>query len=298
MILLTNLNQVGITALSRGEIRIVQSSMVGSILSGTLLVSVLQLAVASSIFTEIFVQILGSCFLAGGYNRNTLAFNKDVTSIMSSLMIIASLSLIVPSSLYATFEKSSESDDHVLALSYVASIILLGFYVIYLYFQLSSHKHLFEAEEEEHHDLGPIAASIVLILATVGVTVCSDSLVDSIDGIVEASGVSRTFIGLIVVPIVGNAGEYATTVKASMKDKLNLAISVVVGSTLQIALFVTPFLVILGWIIGQPMALHFDTFETTVFFLAIAVVTCVIRDGRTNYFEGVLLIGTYVSLLA
>ena len=211
---------------------------------------------------------------------------------MSSLMIVASISLIVPSALYATFSKSSEPDEHILVLSYVTSIILLIFYIIYLYFQLKSHKHLFEAEEEEAHELGPVAASIVLILATVGVTVCSDALVDSIDGIVEASGVSRTFIGLIIVPIVGNAGEYATTVKAAMKDKLNLAISVVVGSTLQIALFVTPFLVILGWIIGQPMALRFDTFETTVFFLAIVVVTCLIRDGRTNYFEGVLLIGT------
>jgi calcium/proton exchanger cax len=128
-------------------------------------------------------------------------------------------------------------------------MILLIFYIIYLYFQLKSHKKLFEAEEEGH-ELGPIAASIVLILATVGVMVCSDALVDRIDKIVEASGVSRTFIGLIIVPIVGNAGEYATTVKAAMKDKLNLAVSVVVGSTLQIALFVTPFLVILGWIIG------------------------------------------------
>jgi calcium/proton exchanger len=211
---------------------------------------------------------------------------------MSSLMIVASISLIVPSALYATFSKSSEPDKHILVLSYITSIILLIFYLIYLYFQLKSHKHLFESEEEEGHDLGPIAASIVLILSTVGITFCSDSLVDSIDGIVEASGVSKTFIGLIIVPIVGNAGEYATTVKAAMKDKLNLAISVVVGSTLQIALFVTPFLVILGWIIGEPMALRFDTFETTCFFLAIVVLSCLIQDGRTNYFEGVLLIGT------
>jgi calcium/proton exchanger len=217
---------------------------------------------------------------------------------MSTLMIVASASLVVPSALFATFasSKSLKPDDPILALSYVTSIILLVFYLVYLYFQLKSHKNLFEAEEEELHDLGPVAASIILIMATVGVTVCSDSLVDSIDGIVQASHVSKTFIGLIIVPIVGNAGEYATTVKASMKDKLNLAIAVVVGSTLQIALFVTPFLVILGWIIGQPMTLHFDTFETTVFFLAIVVVTCLVRDGRTNYFEGVLLIGTCVTL--
>ncbi|KAF8859243.1 Calcium/proton exchanger, partial [Acephala macrosclerotiorum] len=265
---------VGITALSRDEFRIVQSSMVGSILSGTLL-------------------ILGSCFVAGGWSRDTLTWTKDVTSIMSSLMMIASISLIIPSALSATFAESTELDGHILVLSYVTSIILLIFYIVYLYFQMGSHKHLFTEEDEESHDLGPIAASIVLILATVGVMVCSDSLVESIDGIVEASGVSRTFIGLIIVPIVGNAGEYATTVKASMKGKLNLAVSVVVGSTLQIALFVTPFLVILGWIIGHNMDLRFDTFETTVLFLSVVVVTCLIRDGKTNYFEGALLCGTY-----
>jgi len=213
---------------------------------------------------------------------------------MSSLMIVASASLIIPSALYSTLPQSNstEPDIHILTLSYITSIILLAFYLVYLYFQLKSHARLFEAAEEEGHDLSPVAASIVLIMATVGVMVCSDSLIDSIDGIVEASHVSRTFIGLIIVPIVGNAGEYATTVKAALKGKLDLAIAVVVGSTLQIALFVTPFLVILGWIIGQPMELRFDTFETTVFFLAVVVVNCLIRDGRTNYFEGALLIGT------
>jgi calcium/proton exchanger cax len=121
---------------------------------------------------------------------------------------------------------------------------------------------------------------------------CSDYLIDSIDGLVEASGVSRTFIGLIIVPIVGNAGEYATTVSAAMKNRLDLAIGIVVGSTLQIALFVTPFLVILGWIIDRQMALKFDTFETTIFSLSVVVVNCLIRDGRTIYFEGALLMGT------
>ena len=289
--------QVGITALIRGEISIVQSSMVGSILSSILLVRTPYPPVSTLPLLKI-MEILGSCFFSAGYDKAVVKFNMDVTSIMSSLMIVASASLIVPSVLYASFEspEPSDSEDPVLVLSYIASIILLIFYVIYLYFQLKSHAHLFKdsnaGEEAEVHKLDGWAASVVLILATVGVTVCSDYLVDSIDGIVEASHISRSFIGLIIVPIVGNAGEYVTTVKAAMTNKLDLAIGIVVGSTLQIALFVTPFLVILGWIIGQNMELRFDPFETTVFFLAVVVVNCLIRDGRTNYFEGALLVGT------
>lgn len=216
---------------------------------------------------------------------------------MSSLMVVSSASLIVPSVLYATSapSKVSDSDDYILTLSRIASIILLILYLVYLYFHLISHASLFtqcEEENSETNELGPWAASLVLIAATVGVTVCSDYLVDSIDGVVETLHVSRAFIGLIIVPIVGNAGEYATTVSASMRKKLDLAIGVVVGSTLQIALLVTPFLVILGWAIKQPMSLRFNTFETTVFSLAVLVVNYLIQDGRTNYFAGALLVGT------
>jgi calcium/proton exchanger len=244
------------------------------------------------------VEILGSCFFVAGYGKETALFNMDMTSIMSSLMIVSSGALIIPSALGPDSPQSEPSDEtpDVLVLSYITSIILLFFYVVYLYFKLKSHAHLFHAcivvEEDNSYRLDPWAASTVLIVATIGVAVCSDYVVDSVDGIVEASGVSRAFIGLIVVPIVGNAGEYVTTVTASMKNQLDLAIGVVAESTLQIALFVTPFLVVLGWIIGQQMALDFDRFEITVFFLAVIVVNCLIRDGRTNYFEGALLVGT------
>lgn len=101
------------------------------------------------------IKLYSHVCLAGGYNRVVLKVNKDVTSIMSSLMIVASISLIVPSTLYATFSKSSEPEEHILTLSYVTSTILLIFYLVYFYFQLKSHKHLFEAEEEEGHELGP-----------------------------------------------------------------------------------------------------------------------------------------------
>ncbi|KAE8140352.1 plasma membrane calcium-transporting ATPase [Aspergillus pseudotamarii] len=272
---------VGITAVTQGEINIVQSSMVGSILSGTLLV-------------------LGCCFLGGGYGKETLSFNIDVTQIMSSLMIVASTSLIIPSALYSTtLAELPEGDDYILTLSHITSIVLLIFYLVYLYFQLKSHAHLFastEEESDEKRELEPLPASIILILATLGVTVCSDYLVEGVDGFVEVYGVSRAFLGMIVVPIVGNAGEFAITVNAAMGGKLDLAIGVIVGSTLQIALFVTPFLVMCGWVLGQPMSLQFNTFETACFSLAVVVMNCLTREGKSNYFEGLLLIGTYLII--
>ncbi|OQE94363.1 hypothetical protein PENNAL_c0004G04115 [Penicillium nalgiovense] len=272
---------VGITAVRQGEISIVQSSMVGSILSGNLL-------------------ILGVSLFCGGYAKDVVKCNVDVSGILSSLMVVSSATLIIPSVLYSTIpSKSQEVEASILSLSRAASVVLLTFYLVYLYFQLKSHSELFvddEPEEEEERVLGPWSASIILILATLGVTVCSDRLVDSVDGFVDKWHVSRAFIGLIVVPIVGNAGEFNTVINSSTKGNMDLAIGVIVGSTLQIALFVSPFLVMCGWIIGQPMSLRYSPFETVVFFLSVIIVDCLIRGGRSNYYEGLLLVGTYLII--
>ncbi|GAB1197258.1 hypothetical protein APSETT444_006551 [Aspergillus pseudonomiae] len=166
--------------------------------------------------------VLGCCFLGGGYGKETISFNVDVTQVMSSLMIVASTSLIIPSALYSTtLSELPEGDDYILTLSHITAIFLLIFYLVYLNFQLKSHAHLFastEEESDEKRELEPLPASIILILATLGVTVCSDYLVEGVDGFVEVYGVSRAFLGMIVVPIVGNAGEFAITVNAAMGD--------------------------------------------------------------------------------
>ncbi|EKV05766.1 hypothetical protein PDIG_71950 [Penicillium digitatum PHI26] len=272
---------VGITAVRQGEISIVQSSMVGSILSGNLL-------------------IFGVSLFCGGYGKDVVKFNVDVSGILSSLMVVSSATLIIPSVLYSTIpSKSHDVQASVLGLSRAASVVLLIFYLVYLYFQLRSHSELFlddTQEEEEDRVLGPWSASLILILATLGVTVCSDRLVDSVDGFVERWHVSRAFIGLIVVPIVGNAGEFNTVVNSSIKGNMDLAIGVIVGSTLQIALFVSPFLVMCGLVIGQPMSLRYSPFETVVFFISVIIMDCLIRGGRSNYYEGSLLVGTYLII--
>ena len=276
------LAQVSIVALKNGEIRIVQSSMLGSILSNTLLV-------------------LGCCFVAGGVTHREQSFNSTVASTMSSLMAVASASLIIPATLYAALSHSKSSSlDNILILSHGTAIILLILYVLYLVFQLKTHADMFEeqeveaqndeGEEEEEH-LSPWSAGVALVVITVMVAVCAEYLVDSIDSIVQEVHISKTFIGLILLPIVGNAAEHVTAVVVAMKDKMDLAIGVAIGSSMQIALLVTPFLVILGWIIDQPMTLHFQTFETVVFFVSILVVNYIIQDGKSNYLEGAMLLG-------
>ncbi|KAL2350190.1 Ca2+:H+ antiporter [Cryomyces antarcticus] len=283
---------VSIVALKNGEIRIVQASMLGSILSNILLV-------------------LGCCFIAGGLNPanpKEQTFNSTVASTMSSLMAVATASLIIPATLYAALPNPNHSDagdKKILLLSHGTSIILLILYVMYLYFQLKSHKELFDEEqqteggdgaEQEPAILSPWAAGVALVLVTVVVAVCAEYLVDSIDSIVQTAHISKTFIGLVLLPIVGNAAEHVTACVVAYKNKMDLAIGVAIGSSMQIALFVTPFLVILGWIIGQPMTLHFQMFETVVFFVSVLVVNYLIQDGKSNYLEGAMCLGTYIII--
>jgi len=295
---------VSIIALKEKQIRIVQASMLGSILSNLLLV-------------------LGCCFIAGGITRVQQTFNQTVAQTMSSLMALATAGLLIPAAFHATlpppkskhgFPEPGSSDTLILSLSRGVSIILLVVYILYLLFQLKTHKSLFEEQAQEADDgiittslppdesdvkpeeqkLSVLSSIIVLIVATTLVSLCADYLVGSIDDIVESSGLSKTFIGLIVIPIVGNAAEHVTAIIVAMKDKMDLAIGVAVGSSLQIAKFVTPFMVLVGWIIDVPMSLYFSTFETAILFVSVFITNLVILDGELNWLEGAMLLSTYL----
>ncbi|KAG8690093.1 hypothetical protein FRC11_013882, partial [Ceratobasidium sp. 423] len=126
--------------------------------------------------------------------------------------------------------------------------------------------------------------------------VTAEWLVDSIDGLTSGGNISREFVALILLPLVGNAAEHVTAVTVSVKNKLDLAITVAVGSSIQIALFVLPFLILLGWIIEQPLTLFFDTFETVVVFVSVLIINYAISDGKTNWLEGLVLMVVYVII--
>lgn len=151
-------------------------------------------------------------------------------------------------------------------------------------------------EDEEVPELSLLMTITLLVVVTVLVAVTAEWLVDSIDGLANNVGISKEFIGLILLPIVGNAAEHVTAVTVSIKDKLTLSLGVAVGSSIQIALFVIPFIVIVGWIMGHPLSMLFDPFESIVLFLSVLTVNYVVQDGKSNWLEGMILISLYVII--
>jgi Ca2+:H+ antiporter len=140
------------------------------------------------------------------------------------------------------------------------------------------------------------AAIFMLLISTGLVAVCADFMSDAIEPMVATSNISQAFIGLIIIPIVGNAAEHVTAVTVAMKNKMDLAIGIAVGSSIQIALFITPLIVILGWIMNKDMTLYFNIFETVALFVTVLVVNFLVLDGRSNYLEGSLLIAAYTII--
>ncbi|KAJ0161707.1 Vacuolar calcium ion transporter [Colletotrichum tanaceti] len=151
-----------------------------------------------------------------------------------------------------------------------------------------------KAAENDH--LSRTAAILLLLFSTGLVAICAEFLVDSINEVVATSPLGEIFIGLIILPIVGNAAEHVTAVTVAMKNKMDLAIGVAVGSSIQIALFITPIVVIIGWALDRDMSLYFTLFETVCLFVSTFIVNFLVLDGRSNYLEGALLCATYIII--
>mmetsp|Transcript_10175 Transcript_10175/g.17477 ORF Transcript_10175/g.17477 Transcript_10175/m.17477 type:complete len:229 (-) Transcript_10175:52-738(-) len=191
----------------------------------------------------------------------------------------------------------AESDE--LHISRVSAIILGVLYVLYLVFQIGTHPEQFSAEgegEEMEVEMSAGCAMLMLVVSTLIVAVCSEALVGSVEGITAEWPISRGFIGVVLLPIVGNAAEHATAVTVAAKDKMDLSLGVALGSSTQIALFVVPFTVIAGWIIDVPMDLNFKPVATGILLLTVLIVCALTADGQSNWMEGVMLIAAYILI--
>ncbi len=315
---------IGIIALAHKEIVIVQTSLIGSMLSNLLIV-------------------LGMCFFFGGLYRVEQFFNVTVAQTASSLLALSVSSLIIPTGFTWNNVIDPPKTNLDEQLSRGTSIILLVVYASYLFFQLSTHKEMYNApsqsgtkrrrsrkEEGDVHKAfagigGNLAGSaggranlhshvqipavepeeptlslagslVTLCLATALIGVCAEFLVDSINYVTCHYNVSQYFVGLILLPIVGNAAEHATAVTVAIKDKMDLAIGVAVGSSMQIALLVLPLMVILGWIIHSDMTLVFDSFQIVLLLVTVFLVNYLIADGKSHWLEGVLLMALYLLI--
>lgn len=273
---------VAIIALFHCELIIVQTSLIGSVLSNLLLV-------------------LGTCFFVGGIRRQEQEFKQTAAQLNSGLLAMAVIAVLIPAGFHATIgeiiEDNIERPD-LLKVSRGVSIILLIIYGGFLYFTLSSHKSFYEDDEEaeEEPTLHIYAAIGLLCVSTALVGVTSEWLVDSINGVTCTGGLNKTWVGLILLPIVSNAAEHWSAVTGAHKNKMDLAMGIAVGSSIQISIFVIPLLVVIAWIADKPLSLLFDPFIAILLFLAILIVNYAISDGRSNYMEGWLLMMVYIII--
>ncbi|KAH7101355.1 Sodium/calcium exchanger protein-domain-containing protein, partial [Auriculariales sp. MPI-PUGE-AT-0066] len=330
---------IAILLLVKCEIRVVQASLLGGLLSNLLLV-------------------LGMAFLVGGIRYSEQEFMQTAAQLNTNLMTLAVTALIFPSAfafaLGSVLDETSEKRV-ILEMSRGSSIILIIIYITYMVFQLYSHAHYYnpaadttaryhsssssssssessddersvyqrvkrrgrkmtgrgsadgneadrvasEGSEEEEHERpeANIPVALAILLGSTGLTyLTAEALTDSLEKIGESGSVTPEWLGLILLAVVGNAAEHVTAVFVAYRNKVDLALSVSVGSCIQIALFVIPLLVLIGWIIDKPLSLLFDPLETVTLFLSVLLVRFATEDGRTHYMSGVALVGTYILI--
>lgn len=283
---------VAVAALIQNELRLVQTSLLGSVLSNLLLV-------------------LGMSFFASGFFFYESTFQVTAAQASSSLMTLACITLILPAAYHAseventtgtlflteeTIDPADASLRGLLILSRGTAIILLLTYVGYLVFQLRTHSQLFQAEEDDEQEVEEMdrySAGTWLLIITVVTALCADILVGSIDETAQEWQIPKRFIGLILLPLVGNAAEHVTSVWMACKGKMELTIGVAVGSSIQIAAGMIPLLVLIAWPLHKDLTLFFANFETIVLFVAVMLVNLLLQDGKTNYMEGLMLMALY-----
>jgi Ca2+:H+ antiporter len=267
---------VAIVALRAGLVKVVQASLLGSIIANLLLA-------------------LGLSMLIGGLKYKEQKFEIKIADLNSSSLLLAILVLLTPRAIDLT--SPSIPDDVIQNFSYAASILLLIFYVFSLVFTFTSSREpeadLLEPVNE--HSLKPNLSRpiIKLLIGTLVLVFVSEILVGSLEETVETLGLTPLFTGVILLPLFGGIVEYITCVTAASKNKMDLAVSVATGSTLQIVLFVTPVLVLLGVVLGQDLNLEFNAFGMFAAVSSVLITNSISADGRSNWLEGVLLLILY-----
>lgn len=253
--------------------------------------------------------VLGLAMLLGGWHRERQTFNRTAAGVGNTLMIVAVVGLLVPSIMHAIYQADPKLADldasTAQRLSLIVAVVLLFSYGLNLLFSLKTHHHLtstipeVNAEPgEEDRLMSKGRATTLMVLATLGVSLLSEALVGSVEAAGHILHINPLFMGLVVIAMVGNAAEHATAVTVAMKNKMDLALAIAVGSSVQVALFLAPFLVLVSWLIGRPMDLVFTPMEVVAVTVGVGITMSVSIDGESTWIEGALLLAVYVILAA
>lgn len=245
--------------------------------------------------------------------RSTVEFAGEVVQTFSAMSALVNVSMLLLSclsfSLVTVFfsqslkrnesgEMVSSLEDVLIPVSRTCSVIIIMAYVAYIFFQLVTHREAMSEEDDggddnEEPTISIGASIVIMFVITVIVAFSSELLVRSLDGVVEKAHIASHFIGIVLLPIVGNACEHASAIRFAIQGKPGLSIGIAVGSSTQISLFVVPFSVLTGWAMNQPMDLNFGVLNTTVMCIAVVVVLSVVVDGHANWLQGYLLMSAY-----
>jgi len=270
---------IAIVALNRGLYGVVKASLTGSIIGNILLV-------------------LGLSILTGGLKHTRQKFNATAASMGATLMALSAVGLVIPDVYHLL--AGAQARIHEQDMSLLIAIVLIVTYALSLLFSLKTHKHLYTGDSVEEHEIKANASTyrpvMMLLAATAGVAVMSEFLVGAVEETARSFGMSEVFVGVIVVAIIGNAAEHSTAVLVAMKNKMDLALNIAIGSSIQVALFVAPLLVFLSYAFAKPMDLLFTNLEVIAIGISVWILSLVSNDGETNWMEGVQLLAVYFIL--
>jgi Ca2+:H+ antiporter len=269
---------IALIALQRGELQVVRASLIGSIIGNVLLV-------------------LGLSALLGGIKQKILTFNQDVAQSHSVMMALAATALLVP----ALFVRSvpglnaATADPRIEHLSLGVAAVLMVLYIGSLIFALYTHESLFRGTEEcaEAPEWKQSTALMTLLGATLLIALESEYLVGSIGTVVQQWGLSKLFVGIIIVPIVGNAAEHSTAVMMAMRNKMDISLNIALSSSTQIAMFVAPVCIFASLALGHPLTILFSNFELIALAAAILTAVLITMDGKSHWLEGAQLLAAY-----
>ncbi|KAM7255786.1 hypothetical protein ACFE04_011527 [Oxalis oulophora] len=277
---------IAMFALYRNKIHLLKYSLLGSILSNMLLV-------------------LGSSLLCGGLAnlKREQRYDRKQADVNSMLLLLGLLCHMLPL-LFKYAPIGSFTFSSSLVLSRSSAIVMILAYLSYIFFQLKTHRKLFEEkendedEEDEHAVIGFWSAFTWLVVMTAIIALLSEYVVGTIEAASDSWGISISFISIILLPIVGNAAEHAGSVIFAYKNKLDICLGVCLGSATQISMFVVPLCVIVGWIVHVKMDLTFSILETGCLALTIIIVTFTLQDGTSHYLKGLILLLCYIVISA